>query len=393
MIWVVFFKECQELLRDRKHLMVTLLLPILLTPLMMFGVGLLQAKAQEEKAVETLTYWLEDSTSIPGLAAALASNETLLMAEAPPVDIPMAIQNGTLDYYLLPERREGQWVVVMQFKESELYDARRDRIKEIIDSLNEEIVIDNLRELGVPSEHVEQVLTPLKLELENLTTNRENFGEVLGSFLPFLIIVWIISAAIAVSSDLVAGEKERGTMETLLISPVPLLAMIGGKWLSITLFSWFAGVMTLVSLWGSALVALMIVSSGDVLFELITALSWGAVVLGCILILPAAGLISAVYLVTGSLASSFKEAQSYASGLMVVFFIPLFATFGGTIEPTNLTAIVPIMNTALAFKGMLAGTAEPLFLMLSVASNSLGIFATLVLAKALYNSERVLSRQ
>jgi sodium transport system permease protein len=190
----------------------------------------------------------------------------------------------------------------------------------------------------------------------------------------------------------VAGEKERGTLETLLISPVPLLAMVAGKWITVTLSSWFAGVLTLLSLWGSALALSAYVGSVE-LSEMVLSMSIGTLLVGFIAMLPTAGLVSAIFLVSGSIASSFKEAQSYASGLMMLLFIPMFATLGGTVELSFKTSMIPIMNTSLIFTEMLKGTLELGFLFPAIAVNCIAIFATLTFAMSLYRSETVLKRQ
>lgn len=392
MIWIVFLKELKELVRDRKHLLVTILLPILVTPLMMFAVGSLQARAQMEQADTVLSFAVGASDVNPSLIDRLQEHNKLVLQQEGVSDPEAMIRSEQLDLYLRLEQSDDQLIVKALYKETALGVDKTRHIDEVITVYSNELLNQKLVQFGVRPEAVEQFLNPIVLEEENLATTQENLGQALGSFLPFLIVVWIISSAVAISSDLVAGEKERGTLETLIISPVPLLSMLAGKWLTVTLSAWIAGVLTLLSLWASALGITLFLDSEE-LFELISVLSVASILAGVVVMLPTAGLVSAIMVVSGSVAQSFKEAQSYASGIMMVLFIPMFATMGGTVELNALTALIPIMNTSLAFTELLKGTLNAVYMIPIIFANSVLVFAVLTFAMALYKSEKIFSRQ
>ncbi len=393
MIGTLFFKELREMLRDRKHLLVTILLPILVTPLMMFGVGALQASAQQERDQEVLRYTLIENITLPGLRDQLAENPRLDEVALDAIgNTQEAITQGELDFAIQISRDNDQYQVDVDYKDTAIGQSKLARIRAILDTLSDDIIADRLNDIGVEQQKVDAFLTPIVLQDNNLASRQENIGQALGSFLPFLIVIWMISSAIAISSDLVAGEKERGTLETLIISPVPLLDMVVGKWLVITLAAWFAGMLTLVSLWGATAVIGLFINNSD-FNELQSVFSFLTVMVAAVVMLPTAGLVSAVFFVSASFAQSFKEAQSYASGLMLLFFIPMFTTISGALELNGPTSLLPIMNTSLAFTELLKGTLAFGYVIPIVVSNALVIFAVLVGAVALYRSERVLARQ
>jgi sodium transport system permease protein len=393
MISTLFFKELREMLRDRKHLLVTILLPIFVTPLMMFGVGALQASAQQERDQEVLRYTLIESITLPGLRDQLAENPRLDEVALDAIgNTQEAITQGELDFAIQISRDNDQYQVNVDYKDTAIGQSKVARIRAILDTLADNIIADRLNQIGVEQDKVDALLTPIVLQDNNLASRQENIGQALGSFLPFLIVIWMISSAIAISSDLVAGEKERGTLETLIISPVPLLDMVVGKWLVITLAAWFAGMLTLVSLWGATAVIGLVINNSD-FNELLSVFSFLTVMVAAVVMLPTAGLVSAVFFVSASFAQSFKEAQSYASGLMLLFFIPMFTTISGALELNGPTSLLPIMNTSLAFTELLKGTLAFGYVIPIVVSNALVIFAVLVGAVALYRSERVLARQ
>jgi len=393
MIWVIFLKEFKELIRDRKHLIVTILMPIILTPVMMYVVGALQVKAQMDEEAKVFSYVVIYQSPLSGFSESLQNNK--LMSDAGNMEIDQAeraIRDETLDIFIQVKERDGQTIVEMAYKKAALVSTKTQRISEIIDTIKEEMVTDKLEQYGVANEDVNAFLHPVLLERNNLATKKETLGQTLGSILPFFILIWIISTAIAISSDLIAGEKERGTLETLIISPVPLLSMITGKWLAITLSAWLAGVLTLFSLWGSALILTFWMGS-EIIDDLLSTLSIFGIIAGVVIMLPTAGLVSSIFLVSGSIAQSFKEAQSYASGIMMLLFFPLFATMSGSIELNISTALIPIMNTSLAFTEILVGSLEVGYVIPIVLVNSALIFAVLTLAVAMYKSEYVLLRQ
>jgi sodium transport system permease protein len=361
--------------------------------MLMFGVGMLQAKAAMDQESKKIAFVLEEESVLVGLRDALTTSNEFYDASAGLTMSPKeAIQAEVLDLNIHVAFSDKVYRIMIDHKDSVMGASEMRRFKQLVSELSDDLVTTNLVNMGVAEENVETLLNPISVVENDLATKQEQLGEILGSVLPFMIIVWMISSATAVSSDLVAGEKERGTLETLIISPVPLLAMITGKWVTVTLSSWFAGVLTLVSLWGSALAMSAYVGSVE-LSEMVLSMSIGTLLIGFVAMLPTAGLVSAIFLVSGSVASSFKEAQSYASGLMMLLFIPMFATLGGTVDLSLKTALLPIMNTSLIFTEMLKGTLDTVYIVPAVAINCVAIFAILTLAMSLYKSETVLKRQ
>lgn len=303
-----------------------------------------------------------------------------------------AVTNERLDMAIRVFLEQKQWIVELTYKDTDQVALKRQRIETLVTQLNAAQVSEQLAELGIQSERVEAFLQPVRFSTSNVATQQESLGQLLGNFLPFLIILWLLSSATAISSDLVAGEKERGTLETLLISPVPLLAMVMGKWLAITLSSWLAGALTLLSLWCSAWLLVATLGS-DAVVELMAGLSLFSLVAGLVILLPTAGLVAAAFLASSTWAQSFKEAQTYASGLMILFFIPLFANLSGTVDLTWLTALIPVLNASLVFAELLKGSLMIGFLLPMVLADAAVILVILAVAVALYKSERVLVRQ
>ena len=233
------------------------------------------------------------------------------------------------------------------------------------------------------------------LTLENPQTDKpkakraaDELRDTFARVFPFILIMWLVAGAIQPAVDMTAGEKERGTMETLLISPAERSEIVAGKWLAVTLFS-FASVVWNV-LWlagGGFLVAALL---GSPILNPVG-------VLACVVLaLPLAMLFSAVCVALGVFAKSTKEGQYYLMPLiLIVMPLAFWAMLPGT-ELTVLTAIVPVTGPMLLQGRMLAvsGDGVPVWYFLPVlASSALWVSLALVLAVRQFKTESVLFRE
>jgi sodium transport system permease protein len=214
------------------------------------------------------------------------------------------------------------------------------------------------------------------------------------------------TGAIYPAMDITAGEKERGTMETLLCSPVARLDLVLGKFLLVLTGSLASMFFVVASMAGSALLggALFFGSSGAAAAG---ALPPGTAAGGMgslpsidplglagvfAMVLPVAVLFSAVALTVSLFAKSYKEAQSYLGPLIVVVLVPgMIAALPGT-ELTARTALIPLLNLSLVCKEMLSGSWPWGYIALIFGSSSLYAAGALALAVRMFNREDVLFR-
>lgn len=175
---------------------------------------------------------------------------------------------------------------------------------------------------------------------------RDSFARVF----PLLLVMWLMAGSIQPAVDLTAGEKERGTMETLLISPAERSEIVLGKFLAVTFFGFSSVVWNVICLTVAALVGQQLL--GEPIINPIGML--GCVVLG----VPMAMLFSAVSLALGVFARSTKEGQYYLIPLMLVTMPLALWSFLPTTELTASTAVVPVTGAMLFQQKLLAVTGE-----------------------------------
>ena len=256
---------------------------------------------------------------------------------------------------------------------------------------------------GVRQYSFEQASLPLELQhparLTWIEVAREEqvAASVWSKLFPALLVIMALTGAFYPAIDLGAGEKERGTMETLLISPAKRVELVLGKFATIMLFSCATAILNLFSmgLTGQQMAAVMgegLNNSTSLDFPGLAPLMWLV-----ILLLPLSALFSALCLALATFAKSTKEGQYYLTPLlMVVMGLTMFC-LSPAVEMTPLYSVIPVVNVALLLKGLLLN---------STTTGNLAVYAIPVLVSSigysmlalwwaieLYNSEDVLFRE
>ena len=200
----------------------------------------------------------------------------------------------------------------------------------------------------------------IAIEMTDVATTQEKIAGAVGGFLPYIFIIFCFMGSMYPGIDLGAGEKERGTLETLLSSPASRLEIVVAKFIVIMA----AGIMTaLLSLLGLYLALKNFPDIPVEIFNVLAGMLGPRMVLAMLsLILPIAALFAAVILSLSIYARSFKEAQSIIAPLNIVIIFPAMIGLLPGIELDPLTALVPILNVALATKDLLAGSINPIYL-------------------------------
>ena len=205
---------------------------------------------------------------------------------------------------------------------------------------------------------------------------------------PFILMMWLIAGAIQPAVDLTAGEKERGTMETLLISPAERTEIVAGKFLATTFFA-FASV-----LWNVAWLTAGAIGLGQLFGYPVVYLPG---LLGCVLVaLPLAMLFSAVCIALGVFARSTKEGQYYLMPLMLIAMPLALGSMMPGAELSHANALIPVTGAMLLQQKLLAVTADPIpweFFPSVLGGLFAWVALALVLAVVQFRRESVLFRE
>ena len=265
--------------------------------------------------------------------------------------------------------------------ESQAYAARG--LEGILERLADFMIQRRLTAAGVD----QAVLEPIRLNAESVATSEQEAGFRLGMILPLILITMTISGAIYPAIDLTAGERERGTLETLMVAPVPTLDLIAGKFLVVTLIGMLSAVLNLLAMGATMYfggIGQALTGSQAFAFPL------SAIPLTLLVMIPMAVMFSAILLAVCSFARSFKEAQNYVMPVLVAAMVPAIVGLlpGSRLEGPLI--VLPVTNIVLLMRDLFVGRIDVVDITLVAFSTTLYASAAVAIAAKLFGQEAVL---
>ncbi len=394
-LWIVYVKELREVVRDRRTLVFMLLLPMLLMPLLAGGVSSWMEDVAEKESSATLRYAVIEPERAPALVRALADDPGFAEVADDDVlaDVPAAIRGDRIDFVLaLGVGPGGQVQAELQYENSRMMSKVKKRVEALVERVNAEARDAELVGLGLTTpEERNAVLTPIAVVPHGIATPREVIGEGVGGMLPYMFIVFCFLGALYPATDLGAGEKERGTLETLLLAPVPRTALVLGKFFVVFTTGAVSAVLGTASL--GVWLAFEGRDKGGAMGEVLSTIGVGDLVSVALLLVPVAAIIGAVLLSISIYARSFKEAQSYSAPLNLLLIVPAFLAMLPGVELDWRWAMIPISNVALGIKEVVKGSLDPAMLALILASSCALAAAALAVCVRWFQRESVLFRR
>lgn len=388
----LFKRELLDILRDKKTLVMMILVPIILYPLLIVGMTVLMTSimaSQEEKTY--LVAFENDAALATEVERIFAENEEDLTYKIEIVessDCKAELEALELDAYVVSDANGNIQINYLSAKDNST--TAMSVLRDALDIYEDELREQRVSEAGLD---VETILNPIEVQNEDLSTTEESIGNIIGSMMPFLIITVILMGAIYPAIDVTAGEKERGTLETLLTLPVTNFEMIMSKFLAVSTIACASAVLNIFSMAGA--MAFLVTSSFSAAAEdLNIAIDFQNFIPGILFTIVVmmffALLVTAVCMCTCVFAKNFKEANNYITPVMLVFMFGSYAPMLPDLELTVQTAAIPIVNVALMVEGLFQFNYNyGLFAIVLFSNVAYSLLAIMVLGK-IYNSEAVL---
>jgi sodium transport system permease protein len=403
LILTIYLKELKDSLRDRRTLISMIVVPTLVMPALMFGVGTIMSRVMKQARAEGSSIVILGGADSPGVVTALRAEKKFRVI-APAGDYRQLISDKKIRAAVeIPPGfeaalRDGEpKTVTLYHYEGELKSSLGvNELERFFRALREQTVATRLGARGLPA----SLVNPFEVKRRNVAPPEKVGGNVIGGFIPYIIIILCFTGAMYPAMDLTAGEKERGTMETLLCSPVRRSNIVAGKFLMVLTASVTTMLLSLVSMGGSALLGLTFFSDASVRAAQQQAAAGGTIplidplglfgVFG--MVVPVAVFFAALLLALSLFAKSYKEAQSYVSPLIIVVIMPAVVGMLPGIELTAKTALVPILSLSLVCKEMLSGVWHWDFIALIFGSSCLYAAVALAFCVWMFNREDVIFR-
>jgi len=402
-ILTVYAKELRDSLRDRRTLVSMIVVPTLMIPGIMLIAGVVLTRVVRKAQAEVPAVMVVGGGDSPAVRSALAGNPKIrLVATAPDwrqriIDKQLrAAVEVPAGFDVMLVRGEPATVRLYNY-ESELRSGLAvGELRRFLTEYRDRIVTARLTGRGLPA----SLVRPFEIKAENVAPPEKVGGNIVGGFIPYLLILLCFTGAMYPAMDLTAGEKERGTLETILCSPVARTDLVLGKFLVVLTTSLATVVWSLISTAatlavGGLLLAGSVGGAGRAgapgAGALPTIDPFGTLAV-LAMVVPIAVLFSAVLMALSLFARSLKEAQSYVSPLIIVVILPAMMGLLPGVELTAGLALVPILNVALASKDLVSGVFHWHHLALIFGSTCLYAGLALAFCVHLFKRETVLFR-
>ena len=384
-ILVVLRKEIRENLRDRKAVFNSLLLAPILFPVLLIGMTWLGTSAQTERAERVLEVPVVGAEQAPNLIRYL---EQQGMVVKPAPDDPEALVRSQKEPVIIriPETFGEQWQAGRPAEIEVIIDPSRpesdiptSRVKGLLRGYSREIGMLRLQMRGVSP----RVMSPLLIRDVDLSTPQSR-GMLIMLFLPYILMITAFMGGMHLAIDTTAGEKERRSLEPLLINPVPRWQIMMGKLLATGIFGMASLVLTLLA-FRITLPYLPLAALGMDLGLGVTAM------IGILLVVaPVALLAAALLTVMATYAKSFREAQSYMGLVVLIPMIPTLMFMSNPVKPELSMMPIPLFSQNLLIGELVRGEVVPLqWLLYSAGGTLLLAFALIAFAATLFSRPRV----
>lgn len=396
-IVVVYRKELTDSLRDRRTVVSMIVVPIFLMPVLTIFVGALSARLIGRALLEVPSVMIIGADNSPQIVAELRQLPGIKL-------VPMATDYAQQivekkiraaveippDFDAMIARGDTADVRIDMYQGEISSGFSADKLQKFFRDFRDRTVRERLEARRLPPTLSE----PIRVQETNVAPPEKVSGVVLGGLVPYFVIILSLTGTMYPAMDLTVGEKERGTIETILCSPISRTNLVIGKFLTVLTASLSTAALAIASM-GLTFAAAGKMAGGmpelggmGLQFHV----SPRAVFWVFVMVVPLAVLFSAALLAISLFAKSFKEAQSYLSPLTIVVIAPAIVSILPGVELNTRLSLVPILSTSLVSKEIVSGTYHWNYVGLIFASSCVYAAAALWVAVRLFHREDVLFR-
>ena len=332
----LFRGELRYILRDPLALVLMLVVPVLAYPALFFGMDAMQGANAEKAETRELTI-----AGPPELAAWLLPGDALRVVDA------AGPEAETADATLILPDGPGKGAVLHYRGDKRDGRNARDRLREVLERQRSRDQADAWASQGLTV----QPDTLVALTWEDQATEAARAGAALGRILPLMLVFLVLSGGLYTALDLIAGEKERGTLETILTTRVARREVLRAKFLVVLLSTAAISLLALATLSASAMTGHFRLPGSE------TAIRFGpeTAALAALLILPLVVELSALMVAAASFATDYRSGQAMSLPLMLVVLAPAAVPAISGLESGLAVGLLPITGVAVALRDALTG--------------------------------------
>ena len=375
-VFNILKKELREMFRDKKSLSMMLVIPIFI-PLLIIGMSALFESQMNMPVTDynTIGFNYELDMVEQSIIEELEINPVYDTEE----NLKEKFDNGEIDLYVT----RNNTVYTINGDDSDTTTYASTLVESYFNAYKDYLQTDYLANHNVDPSMVMNIIT---LE-ENIIAEDNFFASYVTNYAFFFIIMAITVSATYPATDATAGEKERGTLETLLTFPIKSRDIIVGKFLSVSLSSIITGIVSLILM----LISLVYVNGAfEIYKDTNLMLSTSSLIFSILVIIAYSLLVSGLCIAIASKSKTFKEAQSALTPLTFICFFPGMIAFMAGVSSSPLLSLVPFLNFTLLFQDIVVGNIDIVNILLMSLSTIVIITLVLIVIIKQYKSEKVL---
>ena len=375
-LWNILKKELRELFRDKKSLAMMLVIPIFI-PLLVIGMSAL-FESQVSKDVSEYNK-IGFAYEMTEEEKSIAEEMNIEIINGNEEELKQKYDNGEINLYIT--KQDNKYIINTDGSDNSTFASSL--METYFNTYKQYLQQSYLQENNINPNEVLNIIT---VE-ENVLEQDNYFANYIKNYAFLFIMMAITVSATYPATDTTAGERERGTLETLLTFPIKSKDIIVGKFLGVTVSSIITGIISL----ALAILSLMITKNMFSIYEGIDIMYSPITILFAVIVIIAYSFfISGLCIAIASTSKTFKEAQSALTPLTFISFFPGMIAFMMGITTTPILSIVPFLNFTLIFTDINNGTINLLNIGLMAISTI--IYISLVFAHIIkqYKSEKVL---
>lgn len=391
---IVYRKELRDMLRDKRTIRSMIIVPVIAMPLIIVGITKLASRLEGEAKKQPSKVMISGGQDSPKTLAALqnapdieivpyqsdAKQEVSDKTIGALVEIPAGFDS------VLSNDKTAQ-VSIGYYQNDDKSELAKGRLQQFFDEYRDKMARAALTARGMPT----NLLEPFTVTASNIAPPSKVSAAAIGGWILYMVIIFSFSGAMYPAMDTTAGEKERGTLETILSSPVSRTDLVLGKFLMVMTVSIVTTALSLTSMGASIAWAGRSAGGGaDAAFKL--GFDPSSIIAIVILLVPLAVLFAVVEIAVALLAKSYREAQTYVSPLMFLVIVPAIVGALPGVELNWKTALIPILNVSLVSKEIFAATYHWSYIALIFATTCFYAAIGIAAAVHMFNREDVLFR-
>lgn len=387
-VFVVAGKEIKETLRDKRTLFFMIVFPLITFPLLINLISGITSSYIEEEKEKELRIGLAGSynrETNPVIVTFNAIPKMELIALPDTTHARELIKSDSMDVVLYFEPGfEEAMEKATEARLTVIYEGTNEggigRVQAVLDTIEKYTVDARLKRESLPSSFID----PISLVRKNISTSRETIGKYAGGMLPYFFISFAFLGCLYPAIDMFAGEKERGTIETLLTVPVVRWKILAGKMLVVAVSGILAATLTMAGLFAGVQFMDM---PGEVLGTINELLKPKLILTIYVMMIPLVIFFTGLMIPVSIYSKSFKEAQSTLTPLNLLLVLPAIVGLLPGVELNLLTSFIPVVNIVLATKDIIAGTIDSMLLGISMVTLILFAVGSVILSFKQFGKE------